>query len=248
MQFQDIFANFYTRYRGDSVIPAVTDPEWSIAVRYGNDAIRRWAEVDGENWPELITSAKKNGNIYTYTNISSLPTESTFICPDNMRRPLGWVRMTDPISNNGFDLHVISRDHKQFYDPSTPYAYFQGDPNSGYILVINLQGNTYQNYNVNFQYYKLPTLFNQATNSDGTVQEDGTTVSECPDPQFLVNYILAFRYLSSRNYPSYQVAKADAEEALKGMQTKNGIGTQGDPWVVLDTSGSFGSSSGGFGF
>ena len=91
--------------------------------------------------------------------------------------------------------------------------------------------------------YMQPTYFNAALTSDGlgNVQEDGTTITECPDSSYIINHMLGARLFETRN-PFFQQANKDAEIALKGMQLKNGTGTPGNTWNINDNNktGSFG--------
>jgi hypothetical protein len=242
MNFKQIFEEYYTQFRGDSDIPATTDPEWAIAVRFGNTALRRLEQADGEDWEWLWTTASSEGNTYTYAASSTIPVISTFAGPDNMVKPGGWIKLTDPVSGNSSHIDVIANYNVQRQAGSAPYAYWTGDPQNGFTLNISMQGSTYTGYQIDFPYYKRLTYLNATAGNYGGVAEDGTTVPECPDSNFLVNYLLAYRYRSTRNYPSYQTAKQDAETALAGMQVKNRIGVDGHPWNLTDSSsGSFGA-------
>lgn len=246
MDFQSIFEEYYTQYRGDSQIPDITDPEWAIAVRYGNGAIRRWANVDTEEWEQLWTTASVEGFTETYKGNSATPVTFTYDCPDTMKRPGGFITLTDPVSGSYARINVIKQTDVQWQASSAPYAYFTGDENTGFFMTLNFTGNSNYGWVIDFPIYKKPTYFDASSNGDGAggVNEDGTTISECPDSNYIINYILAWRFRSSRNFPAYQTAKADAEEGLKNMQQKNGIGVDGNMWNMSTNSpqstGSFG--------
>lgn len=242
MKFKDIFAEYYTLFRGDSDIPDPTDPEWAIGVRFANTALRRLQEVDGEDWDWLWTTAVAEGETNTYTNTSTEPITVEYDGPSNMLRPGGWVKLSDPNNPSyNFKVDIIPDYNVQRMATAAPYAYWTGDANTGYVLHLNLQGNSYSDYIVDFPYYKQVTMFDAATGSNGGVAESGSTVTECPDANFLINYMLAYRFRATRNYPSYQIAKKDAETALQGMQVKNRKGVDGHSWNLTDTSsGSFG--------
>jgi hypothetical protein len=242
MNFYYIFAEYYALFRGDNSVPPVTDPEWAIAVRLANTALRRLEHVDTESWEWLWTTASSGGNVYTYSSPSALPSITTYSGPTDMVKPGGWIKMTDPISGNYLFIDVIASYNVQLQAQGNPYAYWTGDIKNGFVLNISLQGSTYYNYAIDFPYYKSITYFNANTGSNAGVIEDGTTVTECPDSNYIINYILAYRLRATRNYPSYQTAKADAETALQGMQLKNRAGLDGHSWNLNDTSsGSFGT-------
>jgi len=238
MQFQDIVAEYYTLYRGDNQIPTITDPEWALAANYGNSAIRRWANVDGEEWDELWTDARTEGFSDTYQGTSAFPQITTYLCPDNMQRPGGFIQLTDPVSGAFLHVKVLEQRNIGLESGTAPYAYFTGDMNNGFTLNLNFTGNSNVGWTINWPMYKTPTYFNTTLNSDGSfnVLEDGTTITEVPDASFIINYILAYRFRTSRNFPAYQTAKSDAETALKGMQIKNGTGIALNTWNLNDSN------------
>lgn len=246
MDFQSIFEEYYTLFRGDSAVPPTTDPEWAIAVRYGNAALRRLEQVENEKWSWLWTTAVAEGESTTYTASSTIPTVTTYDGPSTMLEPGGFINLVSPDGKQSFKIDVIEPYQVQLQSGSAPYAFWTGGAQQGWTLHINLTGNSYTGWTIDYPYYKQITTFNATTDAAGNVAEDGNTVTECPDPSFIINYILAYRLRSTRNYPSYQTAKADAETCLEGMQLKNRSGVDGHSWNLNDTSsGSFGTS--GFG-
>ena len=79
---------------------------------------------------------------------------------------------------------------------------------------------------INYIYYAKPTLYTS-----------GESISEVPDPYFVVNRMLAQRFRASRN-PYYNSALRDAEDCLRMMKLDNDSGTWSNPWQVPDRSGS----------
>jgi len=254
--FQTMFQEYYVLFRGDNTIPTQTDPEWSIAVYAGNRAIRRWANVDGEEWDVLWDVASNNGFSYTYEGVDASPTITTYVCPTNMARPGGFVQMTDPVSQSWIHIAVVKLQDVQFQTSSEPYAYFTGGTEVGWTMHLNFSGSSNYGWIIDFPMYKVPTYFNATLSADGaTVEETGSTVSECPDSSYIINSMLAGRLFETRN-PFFQEAQRQAEVALKGMQIKNGTGTPGNTWNLNDNNktGVFGPentpaiTNSGFGF
>jgi hypothetical protein len=96
-----------------------------------------------------------------------------------------------------------------------------------YNLVLNpVPDDAINGMNIDYDYYQKPTLIT-----------NGETITECPEPYFIINRMLAQRFRISRN-PYYSSAKADAEDALKTMQMSNNSGSWANPWKVADNSGS----------
>lgn len=257
MDFLNIFSEYYTAFRGDSQVPTVTDPEWAMAVQAANTGVRRWANVDAEGWDVLWGTAIAQGFSATYTGTSADPTVTTYDCPTTMARPGGFVQMTDPVSGSYIHINVVKLQDVQFQVQSAPYAYFQGGEQQGYTMTLNFMGSSNNGWIIDFPMYRQPTYFDSRQTGDGSgnVKETGTTVTECPDSNYLINFMLGRRLFSTRN-PFFQQAYKEAEISLKGMQLKNGTGTPGDSWNLFDQNktGNFGSSNspatttGGFGF
>lgn len=243
MQFQDIFQEYYGLFRGDNAIPTVTDPEWALAVYAGNRAIRRWAHVDAEEWEELWTTAVTEGFSETYVGTDSSPTVTTYDCPSNMEKPGGFLQMTDPVSGTYIHINICKLTDVQFQVQTAPYAYFVGNPQQGFTVTLNFSGSSNNGWIIDFPMYKKPTYFDATLTADGlgNVQEDGSTITECPDSSFLIASMQGARLFETRN-PFFQQREKDSETALKGMQLKNGTGTPGNTWNLNDNNktGSFG--------
>lgn len=243
MDFANLFAEYYVLFRGDSAIPTTTDPEWAMAVLAGNSGIRRWANVDAEEWDVLWTKATQNSFNHTYNGTSGAPTTTTYTCPTNMRKPGGFVQMTDPVSGSFIHISVVKLQDVQFQGQSAPYAYFTGGEQLGFTVTLIFSGTSNNGWTIDFPYYKTPTYFNATQTGDGSgnVLETGTTITEVPDTNFLINYMLGKRLFETRN-PFFQQSIADSEVNLKGMQLKNGTGTPGNTWNLNDNN-----KTGGFG-
>lgn len=230
MTFQNIFNEYYTLLRGDSDIPDSTDDEWKIAIQLANQSIRRWDRVDGMLWKELFQqlSNADDGDRTVITGITDYETPSDF------RKPGGWVFYKDSDGNTQVKLKVIEPFESQLYTDESDYAYFTGDPNSGYTLTVNPAPASSENgYSIEYMYYKNPTYFAST--------ETGTTTVEMSDPNFIVQDMLANRYRNMQKWPAYQTARKDADQALANMINDNVVGTHYNSWKVPDPDG------GGFG-
>lgn len=236
MNFDQIFAAFYTQYRGEAQTPASTDPEYTIGLALANEAVNRWQNYDGTYWKELFTSLINEGEGTTVT-----VGVTDYTVPDNFKEAGGYVRL---VANNGTTVRrykIIEPQDIQFRGDHEQYAVFIGDPGNGYTMRLNpapdaaVAGNL-----VDYVYYKKATLFTS-----------GGSVTEMSAPYFVVHRMLANRFRTSRN-PYYNSAKQDAEDALKTMQMDNNSGSWADPWKLADNSGTvFGQGigdSGGLAF
>ena len=97
----------------------------------------------------------------------------------------------------------------------------------GYTLNINpAPDSSINGFDIDYVFYKYPTEYTS-----------GDSISEIPDPYFIVHRMLTSRFRASRN-PYYSSAKTDAENALKQMQMDNNAGSWANPWKLPDNSGS----------
>lgn len=222
--FNDIFAQYYSLYRGEANTPASTDDEYTVALALSKEAITRWANYDGTYWKELFTTAGTNGTGAALTVVAGT---TNYAAPTAMREAGGFVRVRDA---DGFTVQsypIIEPEQVQFRNDLATYAYFTGDPNNGFTLHLNPAPDaTLAGLTLDYTYYKKPTYFTS-----------GTDKTEMADPMFIVHRMLANRFRISRN-PYYNSAKMDAEDCLKTMQMDNNSGNWADPWSLVDNSGS----------
>lgn len=233
MTFETLFGLFYTKFRGEESPPDNTDPEWAIAVRNYNDAQLRMANYDDTKWNFLFTTLQDSAQV-SPALVRTLQTgDTTYTCPADMAEPAGYVTYID--TNLGrTNIPVVQPHERQALTTSTRYAYFTGDQNSGFVLHTNpAPTGTEVGYGIDYVYYKKPTLLDPDT-------ESGTSIIAGGDPAFYYIHMLAQRFLDSRNFPAYQVALRDSEEALKGMKLKNNSGTWFNAWGIQDTGPGFG--------
>ena len=224
MDFNTIFANYYTLYRGESETPSSTDDEFTIGLRLANTAISRWANVDGVYWKELFSTLQSAA-----TGTKTIATgDTTYTAPTDMREAGGYIKILDGNGDEKTRYPIIEPQEAQFKDANSTYAYFTGNPTSGFTLNLNPAPTSDLNgLSIDYVYYKKATEFTT-----------GTSTTEMANPGFIVHHMLANRFRVSRNYGGYQTAQRDAEEALKNMQQDNMSGTWANPWSLADNSGS----------
>jgi hypothetical protein len=221
MNLDDIFAAYWTQYRGDSDIPATTDPEYTVGLRLANEAINHWETYDGTVWKELFAYFK---DVETAT-VSAGTTE--YDAPADFKRAEGKVRILDSDNKTVQRYPVIDTRDVQFRSDSATYAYFSGNPAEGYVLHLNpAPPSSLSGKKIDYPYRKAATTF-----------ASGSDITEMSDPYFIVHRMLANRFRSSRN-PYYTDAKEDAENSLGKMKTDNDDGDWGNPPKLEDRSGS----------
>lgn len=223
MNFSEIFAAYYTQYRGESQIPANTDDEYTIALRLANEGINHWANYEGVYWKELWTTHQTDN-----TGDQVIVTGTTdYDCSTAMREAGGYVKVLDTDGNVVTRYPIVEPQEVQFLNPEGTYCYFTGSPGS-YVLHLNkAPDDSLNGLSIDFDFYKFPTEM-----------VDDTSVPQMSNPYFLVHHMLGNRFRASRNWSAYQTAKRDSENALKVMQMDNNSGTWANHWSLADNSGS----------
>lgn len=219
MNFDAIFTAYYTQYRAEQTPPASTDPEYTIALRFANDAIHRWANYDGVYWKELHA---------TDTSKTVLAATTTYAAPTNFKEAGGFVKLKNSDGKTVSRIPIVEPQEAQFKNENSSFCYFTGSPVSGYSLELNRTPSASDvGLTIEYNYYKKPTDF-----------AIGTSITEVPIPDFIIYHMLAHRFRASRNWSAYQTAKRDAEDLLKIMQMDNNSGSWANPWKLADNSGS----------
>ncbi len=223
MDYDAIFAEYYPLYRGQATVPASTDREYQLGIKLANNAIRRWDRADGTLWNELYTTAQTETG--QNTDLSVDTTVTNYSGPDNMRKCGSVVRLTDPSDSTRFvKLRVVSNGDIYAKSDNIPYAYFVGGANAGWVLYLVGNITSYNGWDIDYGYYKKPTLI-----------EDGSTITEVSDPNFIIQSMLQSRFVNSRNGFAYNDAKEEATKALSNMVIENISGSPGNAWNLLET-------------
>lgn len=219
MTFDELFTAYYTQYRAEAVTPSSTDEEYTVAMRFMNDAIERWANYDNVYWKELFA------NVADAADGDKTVTAGTTIydCPTDFKEAGGSVRLRDASSNNVLkNIPIIEPQEAQFKNDLSNFVYFTGNPADGYKLNFNVAPDTTGQV-LDYVYYKKPSKFSS-----------GSDTTEMSIPEFMIYHALAHRFRASRNWSAYQITKRDAEDSLRTMQLDNNSGTWANPWRVPD--------------
>lgn len=232
MDFSTLFATYYVLYRGEATTPDTTDPEWAIAIRFYNDAILRMQAMDDTKWNFLWNNLQLASD-----GTKTLTTGTvTYDAPTDMAEPGGQLTYIDS-NNNRINYPIVQPHEAQTLNDQTVYGYFTGDQQTGFVLHVNPAPTATENgFGIDYNYYRKPIELD-------VDNEDGFTTIEGGDPAYYYNHMLAQRFRVSRNWPAYQTALRDSEEALKGMKLKNNSGSYYNAWGVQDTGPGWGDSN-----
>lgn len=227
MDYDDIFAAYYTQYRAEAQIPDSTDDEYITGIALANEAINRWANYDATYWKELWTTHQTNN-----TGDQTVTTaDTTYTLATNMREIGGDIKILNSDSNVQKRYPLIEPHEVQFRNPESTFAYVTGTPGTQTLHLNPAPDASLNGMSIEFDYYKKPTELTT-----------GASTTEMANPYFIVHHMLGNRFRASRNWSAYQSAKRDSEDALKIMQMDNNSGTWSNPWKLADYSGgSFGA-------
>lgn len=217
MTFEQIFEEYYTIFRGqNSNIPVSGDREYDTAIQLGNNAIRKWDRADGVEWKELRTTLQDavDGDKLTVAS------QTEYAAPADMRKPPGFIT----VGTRGTVKVVSPAQADQYGGVSSAFAYFTGSANTGYTL--HFDNGTDAGFDIDYLYLRKPTLI-----------EDSTSVPDMSDPNFMIQEMLATRFLNNRNGFGYKITKQEATLALQNMKIENNSGTEGNSDNLGGTGG-----------
>lgn len=224
----DIFPEYYAQYRGQAQnIPAENSPEWLVARKLANSTIREWAnQADGTQWKELWTTLNTENpttfdsstTTYEIDGMQGLPGKITLIGSDGARHNFMVSEPYDALSAS----------------ETAPNIYFTGSTGNGFILHIEGEMGEYDGFAIDFPYTKQPQMI-----------EDGNSVPDMSDVDFMIQGMLARRFIQQRNGQGYNVAREAADRSLLNMKIRNNTGTYGNSSTIRDTSPGWGTRSSG---
>jgi len=125
--FNDIFEAYYNIYRAEATTPATTDDEYTIAMRFANEAINHWANYDGTYWKELFTTNQRDNSSGTQTITTNT---AVYIAPTNFREAGGLIRVKNSNGDVVQTYPIIEAHEVQFKGDDGNFAYFR--PNLTY--------------------------------------------------------------------------------------------------------------------
>lgn len=238
--FTDIFSEYFSLFRGQAdSIPVFPDREYKLGIRLASAAIKKWERADGMLWRELMPTLSDAKAIAaalpTPIVIINTMTGSSVAAPYNMRK---WPAQVVFTKTDG-STKRIKTSSPQFAG-SDDVLWFSGGANTGYTmhiaanLVAELAGSTFE-----YVYYQKATLPTTAT-------DPAAMVFEMSDPTYIIQDMIATRFIASRNGFGFKTATKVAETALANMKIENGSGVYGNNDEVATDSG-WGMSGDSFG-
>lgn len=120
MDYDSIFAAYYTQYRLEADTPASTDDEYTIGIALANEAVNRWSNYDGTYWKELFTTLQRDGG-----GTQTITTGTTaYLAPGNFKEAGGSVRIKNSTGNTVRNYPIIDPQDAQFRNDASQYAFF----------------------------------------------------------------------------------------------------------------------------
>lgn len=221
MEFSDIFKEYYSMFRGQATsIPTYGDREFTLATHYGNNAIRKWARVDGTLWRELYARATdQNTTVWPGAARTIASGTVSYNAPSNMRKP---PRKVFFYTGSEYDeVAVIDPEKLAGLSELSSAVSFLGSANTGYTMHITAAlADQMDGKGIDYLYFREPTTLS-------TSNDPSSTVVDMSDPNYMVQEMLTLRYTNERNGFGVQVARAEAKAALINMKIENSSGVPG---------------------
>lgn len=118
--YDNIFSEYYTLYRSEATVPTSTDDEYTVGLRFANEALSRWENYDGTYWRNLYTTLQSDGG-GSQTIVTS---QTAYLAPPNYKEAGGYVRIKNSSGNTVQSYPIIEPQQVQFQGDSSSYAYF----------------------------------------------------------------------------------------------------------------------------
>jgi hypothetical protein len=230
MEYQDIFAEYFSQFRGQAVqIPVFGDREFTVGIYRANNAIRKWERADGQLWRELIARASDQ-DITVFPVVAKTVANGTvaYAAPTNMRKPPAEVWVYN--AGNYQRLEVVDNVDISGINELSSAVTFLGSANTGYTMYISNQTSVdYDGWTFDYLYVRKATLL--------TVDTDPSAIKpDMSDPNFMIQDMLATAFSAARNGFGYKVAASEKSVALVNMKIEDSSGTYNNSHrLKLDT-------------
>lgn len=232
---KEIHDEYYSQYRGQGTnLPSWSGSsrrEYLIGINLLRAAIKKWERADGILWSALKTTladAVAEGAAVTPTPvvIENTYTGSNIAAPSNMRKPPAFVRFTN--ANGVKDVPVLD---PLKINAASNGVFFVGSPNTGFTMVVGSEiAAEYNGASFDYIYYRqarLPSL----------TDDPSDMYIDMSDPSFAVQYMLAGRFVNSRNGFGFKSATKEADLALANMKIEEYSGQPGSTEAVTPDVG-----------
>jgi len=198
-----LIAAIYSLYETDNTGWDSGSSEYLTARTYLNAGLQDW--FMRQTWRDLWTTLASS----TQVGLVKTVTAGTwaYTCPTNFSYPNSWVRTTSGTTNTFWQ--VIPTEMVAKYSSDDGYfCYFTGSVKDGFVLNFNSRVTLVTGDTINYEYYKTPTTYTTTA-----------SVSEIPDPYYLVYYALA--RLLKNDGEDFNLEMQKANEIMDRMEVNN---------------------------
>lgn len=197
--------------------------EWSKRKTLINEAARAWRDRINGKWKVLTKVA----------SLTTTPSQNYVTLPSGYRQGRALIDKTGYITIGTTAYQLVNRDVFGVYDDQTELCYILGSDPEGFKLYI--QPTPTEAIAFDFPYFTK----NTATDTLGTTEKEfmvlETDVTKCPNPSFLVEWVLGELYITeNEDFTSAKTYKDQAEGYLKSMMVENFRGDVNQAFKVLD--------------
>lgn len=205
MNLEDLVAAVHVLHNSDTDTPSVTDDDGLLYTALLNNAVSRWYS-EGIEWRELWTTLSSAAT----GDKNVVAGQTLYTTPTDFQRLGSYVKFYN--GNEYVKFNVVSQTKaRQLSNTGQAYAYVIGSPKTGYQIRLSIAPSVEQdNWTLDYDYYKYPTKFTAAS-----------SVSECPDPYFLVHHAVSELKKADEDAYGHSTSLREAENRLAIMRSEN---------------------------
>lgn len=206
MNLGDLQKAIHRLYENNVDYKTSDDDDYQVRLGLINLWIGRWENVDNVLWSDL----------YKLWNSQSFTVGSTdYALPTDFKNAGGFVRLVKA-DGSYTQIPLISPDRAQVMAQADVYAYITGRLGGYTLSIMGVTDTTLTGSTIRLPYYKVATILSSEND-----------ITECPDPYFIVEGVVADLNSMSRNNSGYTLRLQQAETRLQQMQTRNELAA---PW------------------
>lgn len=173
--------------------PSVGSAEYTLWIEYINRAIDEWGQA--HDWDALRKTF--------FPEVIGIATASVRL-PDNFRKLSGPVKLHFANEENPKEFPIELPERTGMHNASSEYVTITGDSSVGQSLLFH-PATLASGASLEVPYFSTPTYVSNATQ-----------ITPVPDPQFLIDRVIAYIF-ESRSDPRFQIVESKARDKMLTM-------------------------------
>lgn len=176
--YDNIFSEYYTLYRAEASVPDSDDDEYTIGMRFANEALSRWEHYDATYWRELFTTLQGDGG----GSQTITAGQTAYLAPANFKEAGGYVRVRNANGTTQQSFAILEPQEAQFRGDQNTFAYFTQGQNYYSAGTVSQTGTTVTGVGTVFTAAMIGMKLQYASGQTATVTgfTNGTTLTVSP--------------------------------------------------------------------